>query len=56
MWDFYIHSNVYTDTFKNKSYTVSQREEIEVAAPLHESLPEGFIPEYMDLRKNDYRL
>lgn len=51
MKNFYIHSRVYTDTFKNKSYTVSQREEIEVAAPLHEPLPEGFVPKYMDLRK-----
>lgn len=31
---FYVHSRVYTDTFKNKPYTVPQREQV-YTTPIH---------------------
>ncbi len=31
--EFYIHSRVYTDTFRNKPYSMSMREDIAVTTP-----------------------
>lgn len=30
---FYVHSRVYTDTFKNQAYTVSLRENTDITTP-----------------------
>jgi len=34
---FYVHSRVYSDTFKNKPYTVPQREQV-YTTPVHKPL------------------
>ena len=31
--EFYVHSRVYTDTFRNKPYSMSMREDIAVITP-----------------------
>ena len=31
--EFYVHSRVYTDTFRNKPYSMSMREDIAVTTP-----------------------
>lgn len=45
--EFYIHSRVYTDTFRNKPYSMSMREDIAVTTPDVKEHSSDYIAESM---------